>query len=79
MFYKLRIIFTILSAICLTALLPIGTFWGLAGFIPVALLAAIFFVLMLLCKQEQEKREPKPEEDVTQEENSSKKDELSKK
>ncbi|MBQ7323831.1 MAG: hypothetical protein IJW96_04635 [Clostridia bacterium] len=79
MFYKLRILFTILSAICLAALLPIGTFWGLAGFIPTALLAAIFFVLMLLCKQEQEKREPKPEEDLTQEENSSNENELPKK
>ena len=79
MFYKLRILFTILSAVCLAALLPLGTFLGLAGFIPCALLAAIFFLLMMLCKQEQEKREPQPEEELPKEENSSKEEEISKK
>lgn len=79
MFYKLRILFTVLSALCLVALLPMGTFFGLSAFIPTALLAAIFFFLMLFCKQEQEKREPKQEDEDSKEQISPKDDTLSKK
>ena len=79
MFYKLRILFTVLSALCLIALLPMGTFFGLSAFIPTALCAGIFFFVMLFCKQEQEKREPKQEENSTKEQISSKEDTPSKK
>ena len=68
-----------LSALCLIALLPMGTFFGLSAFIPTALLAAIFFFLMLFCKQEQEKREPEQEDEDSKEQISPKDDTLSKK
>ena len=79
MFYKLRILFTVLSALCLVALLPMGTFFGLSAFIPTALCAGIFFFVMLFCKQEQEKREPKQEDEDSKEQISSKEDTSSKK
>ena len=52
-----RIVFTILSAILLASIIPIGTFfgWDYAVFCGVG--AFTFFVLMYLCKQAQEKRE----------------------
>ena len=51
-----RIVFTILSALCLGALIPLGIFaWQYA--VICGLGAFLFFVLMLLCKQEQEQRE----------------------
>ena len=58
MYEKLRILFTILSALCLTVILPatalggwlyLGIFGGCAG---------IFFFAMLICKQKQEENEP---------------------
>ena len=58
MYLKLRIIFTILSAICLAVILPaavwlgpvwLGVFGGGAG---------LFFLAMLLCKQAQEEADP---------------------
>ena len=55
----LRIIFTILCAICIAALFPLGMIlgWGPAGY---CLLGAfLFFGLMLLCKQSQEAKEAK--------------------
>ena len=60
MFLKLRIVFTVLAAVCLTLVLPIGAFGGLIGAIATAAAAGVFFLLMLLCKQEQEKRENPP-------------------
>ena len=57
--YVLRIVFTILSALCLVALLPAGTFGGMPYFLVCAGGAALFFVLMLLCKRAQEKKAPK--------------------
>lgn len=68
MFLKLRIIFTILSAICAAAVLPVGTFLGLAWAITAALAAVAFFLIMLIFKQEQEKREPQPLEEPSNEE-----------
>ena len=59
MFLKLRIIFTILSAICAAAVIPLGAFLGLiwAG---VAIVAAFaFYVFMLFFKQRQEEIENK--------------------
>ena len=54
-----RIVFTILSAILLASIIPIGTFfgWDYAVFCGVGAFA--FFVFMFLCKQAQEKREDK--------------------
>lgn len=59
MFLKLRIFFTILSALCVAAIVPLGGLlgwgyaaWGLLG-------AFLFFGLMLLCKQSQESQEEK--------------------
>lgn len=59
MFLKLRVFFTILSAICIAAVIPCGAFlgWFWAGF--TAVCAFLFFILMLLCKQSQEFRENK--------------------
>lgn len=57
MFLKLRIIFTILSALCAALVLPIGTWFGLVWAIVAAVAAAVFFFIMLIFKQEQEKRE----------------------
>lgn len=50
----LRIIFTILSALCLAAIVPLGILLDLkwVGYCLVG--AALFFVLMMLCKQKQE-------------------------
>ncbi|MBQ8295300.1 MAG: hypothetical protein IJX87_02565 [Clostridia bacterium] len=71
MFLRLRILFTILSAICLAVLFPVGTFfgWGWAGMC--GLLAALFFGVMLLCKQSQlaqESKQAKEESDVSEKE-----------
>ena len=47
----LQIIFTILSALCLAALLPAGTFGGMPYFLVCAGGAGVFFLLVLLCKK----------------------------
>ena len=57
MFLKLRIIFTVLSAICIATIPPIGAFLDLTWALLVAIFAFAFFLAMLICKQEQEKRE----------------------
>ena len=61
MYKNLRIIFTILSAICLAAAIPLGMFFDYVGWISALLGAGIFFMLMLLCKQSQEFAEEKSE------------------
>ena len=61
MYKNLRIVFTILSAICLAAAIPLGIFFGYAGWIGALIGAGIFFFLMLLCKQSQEFAEQKAE------------------
>jgi Na+/proline symporter len=55
----LRIIFTILSALCLAAILPAGTFGGLFYVFICAGGAGVFFLLMLFCKRIHEGKEPK--------------------
>ena len=53
----LRILFTVLSAICLALTLLLGTWLG-GGWAVLSLLAALmFFGLMLLCKNAIEKKE----------------------
>ena len=58
MFLKLRIIFTILSAIFAAAVLPVGAWLGWIPAIACAAVAGICFFVMLFFKQEQLKREP---------------------
>ena len=56
----LRILFTVLSALCVAAFLPVGS---LAGWSYAAICAAgalCFFALMLLCKQSQTNAERAP-------------------
>ena len=53
----LRVIFTILSAICLAALIPVGAFLGLEWALILLFGAGLFFALMHLCKSKQEQRE----------------------
>ena len=60
----LRILFTILSAICVAGVLPLGAFLGFTWAIALGLSAFLFYLLMLHCKQSQEKNEPKTEETV---------------
>jgi hypothetical protein len=54
----LRIIFTILSALCLAALLPAGTFGGMPYVLICAGGAGVFFLLVLLCKKLEKGTEP---------------------
>ena len=59
MYKNLRIVFTILSAICLAVSIPLGIFFGYAGWIGALIGAGIFFFIMLLFKQSQETNEEK--------------------
>lgn len=59
MMKTLRIIFTILCAICLAAAMPLGTFFDWLWALPCLLLAGIFFMLMWICKSAQEAKEAK--------------------
>ncbi len=49
----LRILFTVLSAVCLAAFLPVGALagWGYAAICAAG--ALCFFALMMICKQNQ--------------------------
>ncbi len=67
MFLKLRIIFTVVSAVFAAAVLPIGALFGFIWAIACAAAAAVFFFVMLLCKQEQEKRDPPTMDENTHE------------
>lgn len=62
MYKNLRIIFTILSAICLAAVIPMGMLFDYPGLFGALIGAGIFFMLMLLCKQSQESAEKKAEQ-----------------
>lgn len=57
MFKTLRILFTILSAICIALIIPVGAFFGWFWAIAGALLAVLFFVIMLIFKQSHERQE----------------------
>ena len=63
MFLKLRILFTILSAICLAVIIPAGALFGTVWFFVFGGGAAVFFLAMLLCKQSQEEQEPLKKEE----------------
>lgn len=60
---KLRILFTILSAICLAVVIPAGALFGWPWFFVFGGGAVAFFLAMLICKQSQEKQEPLQKED----------------
>ena len=66
MILYLQITFTILSAICIALVLPIGTWLGFIPAIALALAAVMFFMLMKLCKQTREFREKANEKDDEQ-------------
>ncbi len=66
MFLKLRILFTVLSALCLAVIIPAAMHFKLLGFALCGLGALFFFALMLVCKQEQERRETKEKDDMSQ-------------
>ncbi len=57
----LRIIFTLLCAVCLLAVFPIGTFFDFGYAMIVLLFAGVFFLGMLFCKNRQERNEAKGE------------------
>lgn len=56
----LRILFTVLSALCLAAFLPVGALagWGYAAICAAG--ALCFFTLMMICKQNQLNAERTP-------------------
>lgn len=54
MYKVLRIIFTILSAICIAVVIPVGTLLGFDFAVYVVISAAVFFFAMLHFKQKQE-------------------------
>ena len=54
---KLRILFTILSALCLVAIVPGAIIGGLIWFGVFGAGALLFFMLMLVCKQSHEQQE----------------------
>ena len=60
MLVKLRIIFTILSAVCAAAVVPVGTFCGFIGAMICIVAAFMFFVVMLGFKNKQEQQENPP-------------------
>ena len=63
MYLKLRVFFTILSALCLGFAVTAGAIWGYIWAIVLGLAALLFFMLMLIFKQSQEKQEQKEADD----------------
>lgn len=53
----LRIVFTVLCAVCLLAVFPVGTFLDFGYALAVLILAGFFFLAMLFCKNKQEQKE----------------------
>lgn len=56
---KLRIVFTVLSALCLVCAIPVGIFADFLPAIIVLVCALLFFLLMLFFKRQQEREELK--------------------
>ena len=56
----LRIIFTILSAVCLAAIYPVGVFLDFPFVLGLIAIGGSSFLLMLWCKKKQEKAEQPP-------------------
>ena len=53
----LRIVFTVLCALCLLAVFPVGTFLDFGYAVIIAFFAGVFFLAMLACKKAQERKE----------------------
>ncbi len=62
MFLKLRVLFTILCALCLAAIIPVAVWGGWFWLAVVGGAALLFFAAMLLCKQSQERAEENAKE-----------------
>ncbi len=62
MLVKLRIFFTILSAICVAAVIPVGALLGFPWAITCVVLAFALFMIVLLLKSKQESLENPPPE-----------------
>lgn len=69
MLLYLQIALTILSAICVALVIPLGSWLGLGWAIGLALAAVMFFMLMKLCKQTLQFREKQDEQAKTTDEN----------
>ncbi len=65
MFLKLRIVFTILSALCLAGIIPAAVWGGGLWFGILGAGALFFFTVMLLCKQSQEREEEKAQKEAS--------------
>ena len=63
----LQVIFTILSAICIAALIPVGAFLGWVWAGVCAISAFLFFMLMRVCKQNRDANEPQSTEETSKE------------
>lgn len=61
MFFVLRIVFTILSAVCLAALVPAAMLFGGGWAVILLVGAGIFFLALLFCKQEQQIKDKQKE------------------
>ncbi len=57
MYLKLRVIFTILSALCVAIVVPVGLAFGFVWAGICAVGAFLFFVIMKICKTNQEIQE----------------------
>ena len=58
MFQTLRIIFTVLSAICIAVVIPVGAIGGIVAAVLCAVAAFVFFAVMLFFKRKQEELDP---------------------
>ncbi len=58
----LRIFFTIVSALCVAAVFPVGYLLGMEWALCLVIAAILFFVVMLFFKAKQEKKESPTEE-----------------
>ena len=57
MLVTLRIVFTIIAALCIAAIFPVGTLLHWVWAVALAIAAGIFVALMLFCKRKQENME----------------------
>ena len=56
-----RIFFTLLSVLCVAAVIPVGIFGGWLWAVICILGAFAFYLLMLICKQAMDKNAPSPQ------------------
>ena len=68
MYLKLRVLFTILSALCVAATIPVGVALGFMGAVICAALAFMFYLVMLTFKLKHESLNPPTQADNEQSE-----------